>query len=87
MMRIEWDQQKSTHNKTLRGRGFDDAVLLFGSAYSAQQSIRSGQRRWEVWGYIGGKEWLGVFEFMYDGSLRVVSLRRANKREVGKHYV
>ncbi len=86
-MRIEWDPQKSLRNKTLRGRGFDDAVLLFGGPYSVRQSVRSGRRRWEVWGYLGGKEWLGVLEFMYDGSLRVVSLRRANKREVRRHYV
>ena len=86
-MRIEWDEKKSELNRIARGRGFEEAAALFSNLYFARKSTRNGRRRWEIWGYIDGKEWLGVFEFMYDETLRVVSLRRANKKEIGRFYV
>ena len=86
-MRFDWDIRKSELNRILRGKGFDEAAALFVNTHHLRTSVRNGQRRWEVWGYLDGKEWLGVFEFAYNGALRVVSLRRANSREKRKYYV
>lgn len=86
-MRFDWDTAKSDRNRVLRGKGFDEAAALFLNTHFLRGSSRNGKRRWEVWGYLDGKEWLGVFEFAYNGALRVVSLRRANSREKRRHYV
>ena len=85
-MRIEWGVAKSDLNRVRRGKGFDEAALLLHGTYRPQASTRNGKRRWEVWGYLDDQEWLGVFEFLYDGTVRVISLRRANARERARYY-
>jgi uncharacterized DUF497 family protein len=69
-MRFDWDRAKSDRNRERRGKGLDEAPALFLNAHHLAISFRKGQRRWEVWGYLDGKEWLGVFEFDYNGALR-----------------
>ncbi len=85
-MEIEYDTAKSERNIALRGLSFDLAHEFdFGTALVAEQ-IREGQseQRWVAIGFIGERLHVLVYTFRGD-ALRVISLRKANQREVSKY--
>jgi uncharacterized DUF497 family protein len=83
---IEYDAAKNERNVVLRGLSFDMVNEFdFSTALSAEQ-IREGQsqQRWVAIGFID--ERLHVLVYTFRGSaLRVISLRKANKREVKRY--
>jgi uncharacterized DUF497 family protein len=69
-----------------RGKGFEQAAILFQGPFLTLKVNSEGEKRIVVFGYIDGKEWMAVFT---EGRIpnRVISLRRASKREREKYYV
>jgi uncharacterized DUF497 family protein len=86
-MAYVWDVNKSEKNRLERDRSFEDAwLILEGTFKPIQKRSILGEVRWELWGFIGTRPWLLVLKVESDGNLRVISLRKANKRERRKHY-
>ena len=85
-MLIVWDRTKSALNRLKHGRGFEDAKALMQGRYSVTLNKDRGEERWELWGYLDSKPWLLVLTVTPDGERRILSLRRANKREERDHY-
>ena len=82
---FDWDKNKSEKNKAERGQGFEEAEKLFNGPFKQRDVDVNGEARSIIYGYLGGIEWIGVFAFERTPP-RVISLRRANKRERTKHY-
>jgi uncharacterized DUF497 family protein len=81
-MLLEYDPDKSARNVQERGIGFERfAELDWDTAISVDDSRRDyGERRMRVLGLIDGKLHAAVVT-PRDDRIRVISLRRANKRE------
>jgi uncharacterized protein len=85
-MENEWDEQK--RKKTLKDRGVDFAdfdLLHWDSALTLPDTRNEyGETRYITLGYINDR--LHVAVWCYRGSnTRVISLRKANRREVKKY--
>jgi hypothetical protein len=83
---IEFDPAKNDRNIRDRGLSFESAAEFeFETALILRDNRRSyGEVRMRALGYIGERLHVLVFTLRGD-TLRVISLRRANRREV-KHY-
>lgn len=84
-MRVVWDRTKSALNRLKHGRGFEDAKPLMQGRYSVTLNKDHSEERWCLWGYLDSKPWLLVI-VIRDGERRILSLRRANKREERDNY-
>jgi len=83
---FEWDEAKS--RRCLEARGFDFSIVLefdFASAIVIEDDrFAYGEPRFRAFGLIADR--LFVVVFTPRGSrLRIISIRRANKREERKH--
>jgi uncharacterized DUF497 family protein len=83
---ITYDPRKSERNIQLRGIGFDKAAEFdFNSATFDQDTRRDyGEVRTLALGYIGETLHALVFT-VRDSAIRVISLRRANRKERNKY--
>ena len=81
-MLIEFDPEKSAKNVRERGVGFERfADMEFATAISVDDTRKDyGERRIRVLGEIGGELHSAVITPRGE-KIRVISLRRANKRE------
>lgn len=85
-MHLEWDEAKNEHNIRERGIPFEFAAdFAFETAlFVIEPREKYGEPRMRALGFLG--ERLHVLVFAMRGeSLRVISLRKANAREVRKH--
>lgn len=82
MMELEFDEAKSARNLKTRGIGFDRfADIDIDSAVSSEDRRRDyGERRLRVLGFIDGVLHAAVITPRGE-RIRVISLRRANRRE------
>lgn len=81
-MLVEFDPEKGARNLRERGIGFERfADLDFDTAISTEDARKDyGEPRLRVLGYIDGKLYAAVIT-LRGSKIRVISLRRANKRE------
>lgn len=81
-MRIEFDAGKNARNIASRGLSFElVAEFDWDSALAVDDRRRDyGERRVRAIGYLGARLHVVVFVPLDDG-VRVISLRRANRRE------
>ena len=81
-MKFEWDIDKSNRNLLERGIGFEVVEDFEWSTAVILEDTRHdyGERRLRAMGMILGKLYVVVFTPRL-GAVRVISLRRANKRE------
>lgn len=86
LVRIDYDQAKNARNVARRGLSFDLARDFdFGSALMVEDARkRYPERRFQALGYLGERLHMLVFSPI-DGGIRVISLRRANPREVKRY--
>jgi uncharacterized DUF497 family protein len=83
-MRIEFDPRKSARNIEQRGLSFERSVEFDWTTAIVASSNRNGETRFAAVGYLGDR--LHVLVFTKPGdALRIISLRRANKREVNRY--
>ena len=82
-MRFEWDPGKSEAN--FRKHGFDltDAVPMFEGPMLAPPETREdyGEERWVGLGITNGRVAVVVFTECGQNCIRIISLRKANRRE------
>ena len=85
-MDIEFDPAKNTRNIELRGISFELAAEMdFATALVAQDRRNDyGEDRFSATGIIAGRVHVLIFKPTRTG-IRVISLRKANEREVKRY--
>ena len=85
-MNISFDRAKSERNERERGLPFALVGQLDWSEAVIEEDERMdyGERRYRALGYIGDRLHAVVFT-PRAGKVHVISLRKANKREVNRH--
>ena len=85
-MEITYDPAKNERNVRERGLSFDRvAEFNFSSAKLVEDSRRDyGERRFVAVGYLDDRLYVLCFTEV-DGGVRVISFRKANRREVRKY--
>jgi uncharacterized DUF497 family protein len=82
-MRFEWDETKNRANIRKHGLDFHDTEEIFRGIVLAEPDTREdyGENRWRALGQIGGRTIQIVFSEIEPETIRVISLRKATKRE------
>jgi hypothetical protein len=82
-MEIEYDDTKSGRNAKRRGLHFADALELLSGPHVTRHDTRReyGEQRVIAYGLIGGRMHVCVYTLRRD-AYRIISLRKANRREV-----
>jgi uncharacterized DUF497 family protein len=82
-MNIEFDSKKSDRNDVERALPFDDALLFDWDDAVFREDVRKAypERRFIALGYLHARVHYICFTPKKD-SIRIISLRRANKKEV-----
>lgn len=83
MLNFEWDENKNLTNKEKHKISFETAqyVFLDPLAVRAFDRIVNGEERWHVIGSILDVVTILVVYTERNGSTRIISARKANKRE------
>jgi uncharacterized DUF497 family protein len=82
-MNIEWDEAKNRANIRKHGLDFADAEEVFRGVLLVSPDTREdyGETRWAGLGVIGGRTVKVVFAELGNETIRIISLRKATKRE------
>ncbi|WP_372782422.1 BrnT family toxin [Litorivivens sp.] len=83
-MEIEFDSRKSQRNVELRGISFDLAAGFDFDGALEVEDYRDGETRYFALGYIDKRLHALVYTLRSD-VIRIISLRKANKREVRRY--
>ncbi len=85
-MRYEWDEQKRRDNLTKHGVDFIDTVDFWWDSALISPDTRANysETRFKALGIIGNRLHCLVYT-VRGGAIRIISLRKANKRERGKY--
>jgi uncharacterized DUF497 family protein len=80
---FEWDDAKAAANHAKHGVSFDEARPVFDDPFALVLSDDSapGEERWRLIGMSGGRVLFAVFTEPAHGRRRIISARRATKRE------
>lgn len=86
-MEFEFDIEKNDKNIAKHGFKMESALLLFSGNHSVIIDNRDtyGEIRKIAYGYIEGRECVCVYTDR-ENSRRIISLRKANKREINEYY-
>ena len=82
-MRFEWDEAKNRANIRKHGFDFADAEQMFRGQLLIRPDVREdyGEERWIAIGMIQGRFAFLAFVERPEGSIRVISLRKAKSGE------
>ena len=87
-MRFEWSRDKASSNVRKHAVSFDEAVTVFYDPVSAtfeDPDHSHGERRWITVGYSSKNQLLVVCHTDRGESVRLISARRATRRERARH--
>ena len=87
-MRFEWDRDKATSNLAKHRVSFEEAVTVFYdplAASFADPDHSGSERRWITVGHSSTDRLLVVCHTERRGSIRLISSRRATRRERQRH--
>lgn len=85
-MKLEWDEEKRIANIAKHDVDFRDAATLFKHPFLHMEDNRRdyGEKRYVAIGQIEGRVMVIAFTIRED-KIRIISLRKANKREQEKY--
>jgi uncharacterized protein len=86
-MEFEWDEAKNSANVQKHGIAFSKAVAVFADdrrRVVEDERYRYDEPRFQVFGLIEGRLHVVIIA-MRGETVRIISARRANKREQKKH--
>lgn len=87
MKHFEWDENKQEANLTKHGIDFVDAIKIFADPYRIEfNSIRNGEKRYQTLGIVEDLVVLLVVYTDRDEKKRIISARRASKKEREVYY-
>lgn len=85
-MDLEWDEEKRQRNIRERGMDFADALRMDAATVRTREDVRRdyGEPRYNSIGLLDGR--LCTFCWtLRNGTLRIISLRKANARECNEY--
>lgn len=87
-MNYEWDEEKRQRNIEERGIDFEDVPALFDSTIVVMEDDRYeyGEVRWVAFGILQGIVMAVVYTEREGETIRVISVRKATKRERREYY-
>jgi uncharacterized DUF497 family protein len=82
-MEFEWDLTKNRANIAKHGVSFEDAARIFEGPVLTypDDRLEYGEQRWVSIGVVGAVTYLTALNTDRDGTERIISARRATKRE------
>ena len=82
-MKIEYNAAKNRRNIKERGIGFDQARELLTAPHALRADTRRnyGEERFVAYGLVRGRIYVCVYT-LRDDAYRIISLRKANRREI-----
>jgi uncharacterized protein len=82
-MEFEWDEEKNRSNIESRKLDFADSVEVFQNLVSLEEDTRVdyGEKRIVGYGFVGHRLMVVVYTERDPDIIRIISLRKANKRE------
>lgn len=80
-MNFEWDAKKNASNMKKHGISFEDAIPIFEDEYGLENSDDNYPDRSIRFGFSFHKGVLAVVFSEVEGKIRIISARKANKRE------
>ena len=82
-MKFEWDDRKNALNQEKHGCNFADVPEMFLYERLEMRDDRKdyGESRFIVMGYISNRAMVAVITIRGTGTIRIISLRKANNRE------
>jgi uncharacterized protein len=85
-MEFEWDEEKDAANRAKHGVGLELAARMdwIGGKTERDDRIDYGEERYRLVSPLGMRLFLCVFT-LRDGRIRIISLRKTNKRETKRH--
>lgn len=84
-MKIEYDEKKRTETLKERGLDFQDALIVFSSGRTIVWTDNRqdyGEERIITMGELAGRH-VVIIHTVRDHALRIISMRKANEREIG----
>jgi uncharacterized DUF497 family protein len=86
-MTFEWDEAKNRSNIQKHGLDFADAEEMFSGGFLYEPDTREdyGERRWTGLGMIRGRIAHVVFTERVPEIIRIISLRKATRRETKQY--
>ena len=86
-MKFEWDDAKNRANIRKHGIDFIDAIDIFNHPYLSAHDKREnyGEDRWQALGWMKALVGVVVYTERQGDVIRVISARRATKREVSNY--
>lgn len=82
---FEWDEKKRERNWREHKIDFEDVRGIFEDFAIVRRSDRRGEARYQVFGYVHGRE-VAIACTIREGRCRIISARRARKDERKKYY-
>lgn len=86
-MEFEWDDRKANSNLIKHGVGFATAIAVFADeSRRTEADLRHdyGERRYTTIGRVGERVYVVTFT-MRGNAVRIISARKANRREVATY--
>lgn len=86
-MEFRWDPKKNRENLRKHGLDFADAPEIFRGPLIARPDTREeyGEERWVGIGNVRGRVVVLVFATVDPDTIRIISLRKANKHERARY--
>ena len=87
-LRITWDERKNALNKLKHGVSFQSAVVVFSDPMRLEMFDRkhsAAEDRWKITGFAG-LTMLMVICSDKDGIIRLISARKATKKEMEEYF-
>lgn len=87
-MEFDWDRRKAASNRAKHGVAFEDAKEAFIDIYALidPDDSEPTEERWRLIGKAQGDVLFVVFTERDGDVIRIISARRANRREQDRYY-
>ena len=85
-MRFEWDKKKNEANRVKHGMDFSQAQQIKALIFEADVREDYEEERWFGLGLAGNTVGVLVFTLPSEGTLRILSLRKATKDEEDRYF-
>ncbi len=87
-MKFQWDENKRIRNLAKHRLDFQDAHLIFNdeSFFVEDQRYQYDEARFILYGTLLGRVIVVVFSMPDDDVIRIISMRKATKREQKSYY-
>ncbi len=82
-MEFAWNEEKRLNNRAKHGLDFEDAGRIFGGEVFVVEDTRYdyAEQRFIAYGELAGRIVVLAFTLPDDDTIRIISMRKANKRE------